>query len=686
MKFLHPTFLFALFAVAIPVIIHLFSFRRYKTVYFSHVGFLKNIKKESRKKSRLKQILMLIARVLTLIFLVFAFAQPVIPTGNETPESSGGVVGVYIDNSFSMNALSEQGQLLERARNKAAEIAQAYPAGTRFRLFTNDLEPRHQHAFNREQFIRQVTDIQPSPRLMPLSEVYNRFGRQQNENEGQAGKELYFISDFQNNITDLPNFEQEQIAGYFMPLVPNQVNNLYIDSCWMEVPAHGLNQEENVFVRIINNSDEDYQNLPLNLYLNDSLKSITNFSVDGQNEITANLKYSNASDGIQLGRIEITDYPFTHDNTWFISYFVEPKLKALAIFSNTTGSKEGLRYISALFENDDYVELDQMDLSSLQISQLAQYNTIFLVNPERFSTGFLNEIVSAAEKGTSVVLFPASGDNAAQNNVLLSRFGSAPVTGIDTTRQEISGIDFDNRFFENVFRKREENAILPSIEEHFKFREASRTDETNLLWFQNGDKALSFLPFGKGALWTFSFPLEKKNEAFARDILFVPSLYNIVLNSLPDQQVSYTVGADHTFLLPQRLNANPEASFEIENRATGDRFIPGINFTGQGTRLDLDGMIETAGHYLVHSEEETLSAMAFNYNREESDLNYLSFNQLEEAVTAGNLENISVIGNVTRNFSEVYKELNTGKQLWKWSILIALFFIIIEVLIARFLK
>ncbi len=688
MKFLHPTFLFALFAVAIPIVIHLFSFRRYKTVYFSHVGFLKNIKKESRKKSRLKQILILIARVLTLIFLVFAFAQPVIPTGNDTPatESSGGAVGVYIDNSFSMNALSEQGQLLERARNKAAEIAQAYPAGTQFRLLTNDLAPRHQHTFTREQFIRQVTDIQPSPRLVPLSEVYNRFVRQQNENESEAGNKLYFISDFQNSITDPQNFEQKTMTGYFMPLVPNRVNNLYIDSCWMEVPAHGLNQEENIFVRIKNNSGEDYQNLPLNLYLNDSLKSITNFSVNAQNEIIANLKYSNASGGIQLGRIEITDYPFTHDNTWFISYFVEPKLKALAIFSNTTSSKEGLRYISALFENDDYVELDKMDLSSLQISRLSQYNTIFLVNPERFSTGFMNELVSAAEKGTSVVLFPALGDNTAHNNILLSRFGSAPVTGTDTTRQEISGIDFDHRFFENVFRKREENAMLPSIEEHLKFREASRTGETNLLWFQNSDKALSVLPFGKGALWTFSFPLEKKNEAFARDILFVPSLYNIVLNSLPDQQISYTIGADRTFLLPQRLNLNPEASFEIENRATGDRFIPGIQFTGQGTRLDMNGMIEKAGHYLVHSEDETLSALAFNYNREESDLRYLSFNRLEEALAAADLNNISVIRNVNRNFSEVYKELNTGKQLWKWSILIALFFIIIEVLIARFLK
>ena len=82
MKFLFPTFLFALFTIAIPIIIHLFSFRRYKTVYFSHVGFLKDIKKESQKKSRLKQLLMLLARILTIIFLVFAFSQPYIPTKN----------------------------------------------------------------------------------------------------------------------------------------------------------------------------------------------------------------------------------------------------------------------------------------------------------------------------------------------------------------------------------------------------------------------------------------------------------------------------------------------------------------------------------------------------------------------------------------------------------------------------
>jgi len=686
MKFLYPAFLFALFAIAIPIIIHLFSFRRYKTVYFSHVGFLKDIKKESRKKSRLKQLLMLLARILTIVFLVFAFSQPYIPTENEALTSSNQVVGVYIDNSFSMNALSEDGQLLERARNKAAEIGQSYPAGTKFRLLTNDLEPRHQHLFNREQFIRQVADVKPSPSVVPLSLIHNRFEMQINTDAPEAQKTLYGISDFQRNITDLENFSGESVFTYFMPLIPNQVNNLYIDSCWVEVPAHGLNQEETVFVKIKNSSDEDYQNLPLRLFLNDSLKSITNFSVSARNEITASLRYTNMSPGIQLGKVEITDYPFTHDNSWYLSYFVEPRLKALAIYTDTPGSQEGLNYISALFRNDDYVELETMPIQSLQISKLAESNTIFLINPERFSSGFLNELESAVSNGTSVVLFPQMSNQPMMNNQFLQKFGANTVSGIDTTGQEISGIDFDNRFFSNVFQERKENALLPKTEGHLKFSENIRTSETKLLWFQNGDKALSVLPYERGKVWVFAFPLNKQNEAFARDIIFVPSVYNIVLNSLPDQQISYTIGREQTHLLPRNINANLESTFEVENHDTGDRFIPGVNISEQGMRLDLGGSIHAAGHYLVKNEGETLASLSFNYDRSESDLRYFTPAELEDRMEQHNLKKASVITNVSSNFSDVLREIQKGRQFWKWCLLLALFFILAEVLIARFWK
>ena len=685
MKFLFPTFLFALFTIAIPIIIHLFSFRRYKTVYFSNVSFLKGIKKESKKKSRIKQILLLIARILTIIFLVFAFSQPYIPTNRDTKKQANQLVAVYIDNSFSMNALSEQGQLLEVARNKAVEICLAYPAGTKFRLFTNDLEPKHQHNLNKEQFIQEVAKVNTSPIVIPFSLVYNRFASQKEE-EKATDKNLYFISDFQRTVTDLENFSDKTIFSYYLPLVPNEVANLYIDSCWVEVPAHRLNQEENLFVRIKNSSNQDYNNLPLKLYLNDSIKSITNYSVTAQNEITASLKYNNNSSGSQLGKVEITDYPFTHDNSWFISYFVESNLKALAIYNDNNDSEEGLNYISALFENDDYVKLDKMSAKSIKISKLTDYNTIFLLNLENFTSGFLNVLKNAVKNGTSVVLFPGNRNNPDFNNSLLSQFNANKIVGTDTTKQKISGIDFDNNFYKDVFRKREKNPVLPEIVEHLKFGENIRTSESRLLWFQNNDKALSVIDYEMGKLWVFAFPLEKRNAAFARDIIFVPTIYNIVLNSLPTQKISFTVGQNTFFDLPKNKNINLSSSIEIEKLEDGEKFIPEKNSSVNGIRLSFAGQITDAGHYLIKNDNSVISTMAFNFDRKESDLRYYNNGELEDEFETLQLKNAALINDVESNFAEVFDELQNGKQLWKIFILLALFFILIEVLIARFWK
>lgn len=686
MKFLFPAFLFALFTIAIPIIIHLFSFRQYKTVYFSNVSFLKDIKKESKKKSRLKQLLLLIARILTIIFLVFAFAQPYIPINSDTKKQPDQIVAVYVDNSFSMNALSEQGQLLEVARNKALEICLAYPSGTKFRLFTNDLLPKHQNIFNKEQFIQQVSEIQVSPVVVPLSMVYSRFALQNEVFDETADKTIYFISDFQRGISDIGNFEDKSIFSYFLPLKPNQVANLFIDSCWVEVPAHRLKQEEEIFVRIKNSSNQDFQNLPLKLYINDSIKSITNFSVSANNQITASLKYTNTSSGSQLGKIEITDYPFTHDNNWYISYFVKPNLKALAIFDKNRESQDGLKYISALFKNDDYIQLDEMNVQSLQMSKLAGYNTIFLMNLENFSSGFLNELGNVAETGTSLVLFPGNYANPVFNNSFLSKFNANRITGTDTTRQKISGIDFENKFYKDVFLKREENAIIPEIDIHLQFENNIRTTESNLLWFQNNDKALSVVETGNGKTWIFAFTLDKNNDVFARDILFVPTLYNIVLNSLPNQQMSMIIGKNNNFEIQGNGNTDPNSSIEIENLKTGEKFIPEKSFSNSGIRFEFAGQIVEDGHYLIKSGSENISAMAFNYNRAESELNYFSANELEDKIEIAQLKNASVVNNAESSFSEIFDEIQNGKQLWKWFILLALFFILTEVAISRFWK
>ena len=74
MNFLFPTFLIGLAAIAIPIIIHLFNFKKYKKVYFTNVQFLKELKQESDSKSKLKEWLILAMRILAIACLVFAFA------------------------------------------------------------------------------------------------------------------------------------------------------------------------------------------------------------------------------------------------------------------------------------------------------------------------------------------------------------------------------------------------------------------------------------------------------------------------------------------------------------------------------------------------------------------------------------------------------------------------------------
>src|SRR6188508_1393256 len=115
MHFIYPGFLLALLALAIPIIVHLFNFRRFKKIYFTNVRFLREIKQDTQSKSKLRHLLILIARLLAVAFLVLAFAQPYIPQSGVKIETGRKKVSVYVDNSFSMDAIGKNGSLLETA-------------------------------------------------------------------------------------------------------------------------------------------------------------------------------------------------------------------------------------------------------------------------------------------------------------------------------------------------------------------------------------------------------------------------------------------------------------------------------------------------------------------------------------------------------------------------------------------
>ena len=133
MQFLYPGFLWALSALAIPLVLHLFYFRRYKTIYFSNLRFLREVREETSVRNRLRNLLILLARLLALAMLVLAFAQPVLPL-RERIEAGQRLVSVFVDNSYSMQSFGEELSLFDQARRKAREILLGYGADDRFQL------------------------------------------------------------------------------------------------------------------------------------------------------------------------------------------------------------------------------------------------------------------------------------------------------------------------------------------------------------------------------------------------------------------------------------------------------------------------------------------------------------------------------------------------------------------------
>ncbi len=83
MTFLQPTYLWALFAVALPLIIHLFNKGDVRTIKVGSIRYLKEQETKQTRQLKLNELLLLFLRMLLLALLVFALAEPTLTSQNK---------------------------------------------------------------------------------------------------------------------------------------------------------------------------------------------------------------------------------------------------------------------------------------------------------------------------------------------------------------------------------------------------------------------------------------------------------------------------------------------------------------------------------------------------------------------------------------------------------------------------
>jgi hypothetical protein len=673
MQFLFPGFLWALLALSIPIIIHLFYFRRFKKVYFTNVRFLKEVKEESSARSKLRNLLVLLMRLLALAFLIFAFAQPFIPTGDEVQQGQK-AVSIYVDNSFSMESLSEDIPLLERAKQRAREIIAAYAEDDRFQVLTNDFEGRHQRLLSQEDALVMVDEISIRPSVRTLDEVLER---QQQVLRGSDLESLvaYQVSDFQQNTAaNLFNWQDTSIQVNLIPLQAVQENNISIDSAWFESPVQVINQTNPLLIKVRNWGNEDAENIRLSMNYGGQEQPIGSLSIPAGEYIIDTAQVTILRTGWQQATLNITDYPITFDDRYYLTFQVAEKVNMLSIYEATPN-----RYVAAAFTNNPYFELANQSSQGLDYSSFSNYQLIILNDLTTISSGLSLELNQYVNNGGNVLIFPSANANTNSYNQFLRTFPADELRDYQTQQRGVGSINTDEFVFNDVFENTNSNLKLPVSQANYRLSNFSTRGQETLLVYRDGSPYLTKYQVGQGNLYLSAAPLnEELNDLVRNGEIFVPMIFKMAISAGEAPKIAYTIGQDRVLEAEHQVTQG-EQIYQL--RGTSKEFIPEQRIARSKVVLNVNNQVEEDGIYELSLEsDEILHQYAFNYDRQESNLTYYNADDLVRQVG----DRMTILDETAEaNFEQLIGERSRGVVLWRWCLILALVFLGIEVLLLR---
>ena len=670
MSFVHPNFLWALCLLAIPIIIHLFHFRRYKKVLFPNVKFLKNVQKQTQSIKKVRNLLVLFARLLAITFLVLAFAQPFKPIDNRALDSSDQVIGIYIDNSFSMDNDGKQGPLIEEAKTKARELVKSYRATDRFIVNSNTsstITP-----VNQDDAISLIDNVEVGKTTKPIKDIVFGLNRSLTNN-GTAQKHVYLFSDFQLTAdSDLQEALDSNTLITAVPLQPIQNSNLSIDSAWIESPVIQLNEPIELQVKISNLGEDALNGGSVYLEVNGERKSVTGFDINGNASTTIEIGFTTKTPGWQRIQVGIEDNPIIFDDTYFLSFNVKPNLNVVVV-----NGKEPNVFLNRLFEPDAYFNVTNQLAGNVDLSALPTTDLLILNEVTEIRSGMIAAISEYVSSGGNILLIPSKEQNTAQLDNFTKSLSIPGYGTLITQKTKVGRLDINNPLLSKVFTKIPDNPNYPVVEKYYRLNTDGKA-QYSLLLMENEDVFLSESKLGTGHVFQLACPLEPSWSNFQNHGLFVPILLKMTMNRSIDFPLANTIGNQNIFkAVPESRSMQGALSL----KSTTSEWMPVVNSVGSTSFIDAGFDQLTAGNIDLKTNDSLLQVVAFNFNRSESNNIFLSNDEIVQKFSD---VKVDFMDNPTTYVQETVTQYRFGKQFWKACIILALIFLAIEILLLRF--
>jgi len=716
MSFLNPSILIALSAVSIPILIHLLNLRKLRKVEFSTLMFLKEIQKSKMRRIKLKQILLLLLRIFTIIFLVLSFARPVYEgyAGNSDARARSTVL-IFIDDSFSMNARDNRGLYLDHAKESVKKILESHKESDEMYLIPSSKITFKEKLIlfdNFKEILDSLNKLKYSLKPASISEMLNLSNEMLGDSKNPV-KEIFIISDFQKNNFNMRtvaseefiNVKDNSVNTYLIDIGGREVNNLSIDS--FAVVSKILEKDKDIKIKINLNNYSQYNvtNKTINLYVGNELKGEKAVDVSSFGKKEIDFIFNPAKTGsvtgyLELVRGEFADDEIIQDNKYYFTVYIPERFNISFIEENSFD----FNFINLAFKTASEFLTDSIQRKSglFNISyeknitdKIFGSNVVFISNKKSFTDNEANILKDFISNGGGVFMFLGSNiDIYNYNNTILNKLNSLKIDKLNTDKEVNSNLRFDKVDFEHpvlseVFRNKNLNLTsdkfnieTPKINSYYDLLISGNANP--VITLSNSKPFLVETKISKGKIIISSVPATNDLSDFPLKTIFVPLIIRSVyyLGNNFEYQKEYIVGNQNLIAVRGLKNIS---LITTPSKIKSELKIAFTDSVENFLLLPYSELTSEAGEYIL---EDTLGSkynFSMNVNPLESNPSKMNKEELKKYFNDIGIEKIKIMENKD-DINITINESRSGIGLWKYFLIGALLFLAAELWLSKKLE
>jgi hypothetical protein len=517
-------------AAALPILIHLWSRRKYREESWAAMTFLLAALRKNARRIQLEQWILLAVRTLLVALFALALADPQLSVISPWVGGAGGQshVVLVIDGSFSMDYRSDAGGGLrgdksrfDAARILAKEIVQSGQQGDGYTLVVMGAPPRvviGQPAFDPRDVVEELDNLELAhtgaslPATLAEVEAIVRLANERHPR--LTRRRVYFLTDLQQTtwgevdsessrqrLSRLADLATLELIDLGQPGEQNMaVTNLQIDSASGGLIA--ARSEVTIRAELRSFAAEDRPGQAVEVFVDGQRIADERVDLPAGSTATVSARHRFDASGDHAIEVRLAEDALPLDNHRWLSVPVREALRILCVGGRPEETRHLALALQPRREAGANFEISEASESRLVEGDLSAFDCVFLCNVGRISQDEAGVLARYVHRGGGLVIFLGDQVQAdsynellferAESRILPARLDAAAATG----NYRFAPRDYRHPIVA-PFRDHETSGLLTTPVWKF-IRLAPSPQAKVALAFESGEAAVVEEQFGRG--------------------------------------------------------------------------------------------------------------------------------------------------------------------------------------------